>query len=182
MGFFMNHPGLGFSYFLDGFSLITKPGVRRFVIIPLIINILLFIGLFFLLRYFVGEFNVWFAQHLPKWLHWLSTILWLLFFISFFIIIIYTFVTIANLVSAPFNSFLSEKVELYLMGHVFEERTLMDNIKDIPYCRPWGLWHYWLLCATCYPHIDFIFYSTYSNDSTDFVIFISRLVYDTDLH
>ena len=128
----MNNPLLGLNYLIDGFVLITQPGLKRFVMIPLIINLILFMGLFFLLRYFVSEFNVWFAHHLPAWLHWLSTVIWFLFFISFFIIIIYTFVTLANLVSAPFNSFLAEKVELYLTGRVPEERSLLDNLKDIP--------------------------------------------------
>lgn len=128
----MNNPLLGIHYFFSGFSLITKPGLKRFVIIPLLINIFLFIGLFFLLRHFITEFNQWFANYLPAWLHWLSTILWLFFFISFFIIIIYTFVTFANIISAPFNSFLAEKVELYLTGKIPEERSLIDNLKDIP--------------------------------------------------
>jgi len=128
----MNSPIFGIHYLIDGFGLIAKPGLRRFVIIPLLINIVLFIGLFFLLRYFVNEFNVWFSSFLPAWLHWLSAILWIVFFTSFFIIIIYTFVIVANLIAAPFNSFLAEKVELYLTGNIPEERSLLDNIKDIP--------------------------------------------------
>ena len=35
----------GFRYFTSGFALISKPRLRRFVIIPLLINILLFAGL-----------------------------------------------------------------------------------------------------------------------------------------
>lgn len=128
----MNHPILGLHYFIDGFTLIGKPGVRRFVIIPLLINIVLFIGLFFLLHYFVSEFNLWFAAHLPAWLQWLSTVLWFLFFISFFMIIIYCFVTLANIISAPFNSILSEKIEFFLTGTSANERSVLDNIKDVP--------------------------------------------------
>jgi CysZ protein len=125
-------PVFGFHYLLAGFKLITQPGIRRFVIIPLIINLALFIGFFFLLNYFIHEFNAWFVGYLPHWLHWLSAILWLIFFISFFVIFVYTFVTIANIVSAPFNSFLAEKVEFHLTGQLLEERSLLDNIKDIP--------------------------------------------------
>jgi CysZ protein len=125
-------PTLGIHYLLAGFKLIAQPGIRRFVIIPLLINIALFIGFFFVLNYFVGEFNQWFENFLPHWLHWLSTILWVLFFLAFFVILIYTFVTVANIISAPFNSFLAEKVEFYLTGKLLEERSLLDNIKDIP--------------------------------------------------
>lgn len=128
----MNDPISGMHYFLAGLKLISKPGLKRFVIIPLLINIILFIALFFLLSHYLGEFNLWFEHHLPSWLRWLGVIVWVLFFISFFLIFIYAFVTVANLISAPFNSFLAEKVELYLTGKVLEPRSLYDNIKDIP--------------------------------------------------
>lgn len=128
----MNHFLAGAGYLIDGFSLITKPGIRRYVIIPLMINVLLFISLFFILRHFLTEFDLWFSQFLPSWLQWLSTVIWLTFVLGFFIIILYTFFTLANIVSAPFNSFLAEQVELFLTGVVPEERGLIDNLKDIP--------------------------------------------------
>lgn len=127
-----NNPMSGFGYFMEGFHLIAQPGIKRFVAVPLAINIILFTGLFFLLRHFIGEFNAWFAHHLPAWLHWLTNILWVLFFISFVLIFVFAFVTIANIIAAPFNSFLAEKVELHLTGKLPEQRTLMENIKDIP--------------------------------------------------
>lgn len=128
----MNQFTSGIEYLVEGFKLISKPGLRRYVIIPLLINTILFIGLFFLLRYGFHQFDQWFTQLLPKWLEWLSTVLWMIFIASFFIIILYTYVTFANLVSAPFNSFLAEQVELYLTGTLPEQRSLWDNIKDIP--------------------------------------------------
>jgi CysZ protein len=128
----IDQPFMGMQYLLDGFALIATRGLRRFAIIPLIINILLFIGFFLVLRHFMGEFNAWFATFLPNWLLWLSWVLWILFFVSYFVVLLYTFVTIANLVCAPFNSFLAEKVEYYLTGNISESRTLMQNIKDVP--------------------------------------------------
>src|SRR5580700_2649393 len=128
----MTHPIASIFYLIEGFKLIVKPGLKRFVAIPLLINFILFIGLFFLARHFISEFNAWFANYLPAWLHWLSGILWMLFFISFFLILIYTFVFFANLVSAPFNSFLAEKVEAYLGGEGSQNLSMRDNIKDIP--------------------------------------------------
>lgn len=122
----------GIQYLIDGFDLITKPGIKRFVVIPLLINIILFVGFFFALTHFITQFNTWFENYLPHWLQWLSYLLWILFFLSFILIFIYTFVTVANLISAPFNGFLAEKVEFFLTGHVFEERSLWDNIKDVP--------------------------------------------------
>ncbi len=117
---------------MDGFRLISKPGLRRFVCIPLLINTILFALLFLVMQHYMGAFNHWFEHYLPAWLHWLSVILWIVFFVSFFLILTYTFVTIANIICAPFNSFLAEKVELYLTGQVKESRSLYENFKDIP--------------------------------------------------
>ena len=36
----------GFDYFITGWHLITRPGLRRFVIMPILLNIVLMIGLF----------------------------------------------------------------------------------------------------------------------------------------
>jgi CysZ protein len=129
---YRNNPMIGFGYFVDGFRLITKPGVKRFVIIPLIINILFFIGLFFLLRHYVSEFDLWLVNHVPAWLQWLAHMLGFLFLISFILLFVFTFVVVANMIAAPFNGFLAEKVELYLKGSVPEPRTLWEDIRDVP--------------------------------------------------
>lgn len=160
----MKHAFSGLHYVFCGFRLICKPGLRRFVIIPLLINIGMFTGLFFLLRHFMREFNAWFLHFLPNWLQWLSTVLWLLFFIGFFAVIVYVFVTAANLISAPFNSFLSEKVELHLTGKTPEPRSLWDNIKDVPRIagRQFSILGYYfprmilILCLFLVPVIHFI--------------------------
>jgi len=128
----MNNASLGFFYLLSGFELIFKPGLRRFVFFPLLINIVFFIALFFLFWHYVGEFNLWFEAHLPTWLHWLSIMLWLVFFVSFFLLFIFAFVVMANIIAAPFNGFLAEKVELYLTGKTPDQRGFFMIIKDAP--------------------------------------------------
>lgn len=127
-----NHPMAGLQYLLDGFKLIFKPGLRRFVIIPVTINIALFIGLFFLSQHFFGEFNQWLNSYIPTWLRWIDTILWILFFTGYSLIFIYTFVTLTNVISAPFNSLLSEEVERYLTGKSLTNKTWFELMKDIP--------------------------------------------------
>lgn len=121
----------GIHYLFNGFKLITKPGVKRYVMIPLIINILLFIGLFFIAKHYFIELNQWILHLLPTWLQWLNAILWLVFIIGFFLVIIYTFVTFANIIASPFNSLLSEKIEYYLTGHTLPPQSLWGSIKDI---------------------------------------------------
>ena len=109
-----NNIATGIHYLMEGFALIRKPGLKRFVAIPLILNTLLFIGLFFLARHFFAELTVWVMGYFPTWLQWLTPLFWLAFLLSYLLVFIYLFVAIANLVSAPFNSLLAEKVELYL--------------------------------------------------------------------
>lgn len=123
----------GMLFLLDGFKLLTVSGIKRYVIIPLLINILLFIGAFLLLSHYFGDFNHWLLHFLPHWLQWLGVIIWLLFFVSFFILFIYTFVTLANIVAAPFNSLLAEKIEIHLTGKsLASSATLLQSLKDIP--------------------------------------------------
>ena len=117
---------------MSGFSLIAKPGMKRFLIVPLIINLFIFIGLYFWLRHDTQVLNAWVMSFLPAWLQWLHYLVWFLFFICYFLIFIYFFTTIANLVAAPFNSMLSEKVETYLTDNRHVSRSLVENIQDVP--------------------------------------------------
>lgn len=127
-----NHPHTGFNYLMTGFHLIWKPGIKKFVIIPLILNTLLFIGLFYLAQHYFAELNDWIIQHIPTWLAWFSYLLWCMFLFSFFFIFIYTFATLANLIAAPFNSLLAEKVETYLTGNITPQQNLFHILKDTP--------------------------------------------------
>ena len=122
----------GFQYLIAGLGIITKPGLRRFVIIPILINLLFFLGFFFTLRHFVSEFNHWFDSYLPAWLQWLNYLIWILFFATFVLVFIYAFVVLANLIAAPFNNLLAEKVEQYLTGTLPPQKSLMENVGDIP--------------------------------------------------
>lgn len=107
---------LGITYLISGFSLLTKPGIKRYVIIPLLINILLFSGLIWLLSDQFSTFIEWLSPSLPDWLAWLTWLLWIIFALCAFLLIFFTFTVIANLVGAPFNSYLAAAVENHLTG------------------------------------------------------------------
>jgi CysZ protein len=135
----------GFSDCFSGFTLLFKPGVRRFVIIPLIINIALFSLATTLL---FNQVEVWLAQLIPDWLDWLRTILEILFGIVMSVIVYYTFTVIANLIASPFNSLLSARIEAMFTGQKPEDinsdgffrlvtRTLKSEIQKILYAIKW---------------------------------------------
>ncbi|WP_339673130.1 sulfate transporter CysZ [Dasania marina] len=106
----------GADYLAQGFKLITQPGLRLFVIIPLLINI----GIFaLLLSLTFQQFSQWIDDlmaWLPSWLEFLRWIVWPLTVVFVLAISSYLFSTIANLIASPFNGLLAEKVEERLTG------------------------------------------------------------------
>ena len=103
----------GINDCIGGFGLIFKPGIRRYVVVPLLINTALFGGAIYLLY---QQMDSWLQKLLPGWLAWLEWLIVPLFLITIALIVFYTFTLVANLISAPFNSYLSASVEQQLTG------------------------------------------------------------------
>lgn len=96
-----------------GYGLIWRRGLKRFLFVPLAINTLLFGFLLYRLGSF---FDRVLAQLLPGWLGWLEWLLWPIFALTVVLVAFYAFTLVANLLSAPFNGLLSERVEQHLTG------------------------------------------------------------------
>lgn len=148
----MGNPVAGANYLLRGFGVLLKPGIRVYVIIPLLINTLLFAA-------FIGvgvqQFTVfldWLMPDLPDWLQWLSWLLWLIFAIGAALILFFTFSLLANLVGAPFNSLLAHAVEKQLCVNTQAATAgqpegfiagfipaLLDEVKKIMYFLLWSI-------------------------------------------
>lgn len=129
----MQNPKTGPQYLFYGFWLIRQKGIRRFVLIPLLINILIFCILLLVSYHYFNLFVVYVDQYLPTWLHWLTWILWVVFAIGYFLGMVVSFTFIANLIAAPFNGFLAEKVELLLTGKLAgQDDNWADVLKDAP--------------------------------------------------
>jgi CysZ protein len=144
-------PISGAGYLLEGIRLITRPGLRRFVLAPLLVNILVFSGAIY---YGVSRFDgfvIWMDDQIPSWLHWLNWIIWPIFVLALVIVVFYSFTLVANLVAAPFNGLLAEKVELYLTGQPLEAGgglkqalielvpTLIDETKKVLFALAWAI-------------------------------------------
>ncbi len=135
----------GFLDCFSGFVLLFKPGIKRFVLIPFIINL----GLFSLATKLLSDqLNAWLEKLLPDWLGWLEWLIWPLFAITLFFIVFYTFTIIANLIAAPFNSVLSARIEAMLTSNKPEDinsdgfvklifRTTKSEIQKILYAIKW---------------------------------------------
>lgn len=118
----------GVSYLTQGFRLIAQPQLRRFVIIPLIINILIFSGLISIAGHFFSDLVAWIDGALPEWLAWLNWLLWIVFGVSMLFIMAYLFILIANIIAAPFNGLLSERVQVFLTGKELETKETFAQL------------------------------------------------------
>lgn len=122
----------GASYVARGFELAFKKGVRRYVFIPLTINIALFsIAIYTTFHYaasWVTELMAW----LPSYLQWLEILVWPLVVIAVVLVFALTFTSIANIIASPFNSLLAEKVEYQLTGIAPIDGGLKGMVRDIP--------------------------------------------------
>ncbi len=109
-------PGKAIDYFLEGMRLILQPGLRRFILIPLMVNVLIF---FVVTAYLWNAFGGVFDQILewsPNWLDWFAWFLWPLVAFVFLIVYGYSFNIITNFLAAPFFGLLAEKIETQLTG------------------------------------------------------------------
>ncbi|MBU0498751.1 MAG: sulfate transporter CysZ [Gammaproteobacteria bacterium] len=111
----IKEPLSGFGCALAGLRLVLKPELRHFVLIPFLINLLVFSGLIWL---GLTQFEGLMGWLLPAegWFSYLRWLLWPLFALAAVLIVFYSFTAFANLIAAPFNALLAEKVEIHLTG------------------------------------------------------------------
>jgi CysZ protein len=144
-------PLSGLGYLIKGIGLIAKPGLRRFVAIPFLVNVLVFsTAIYAGVAWFEG-FLAWIEAQVPSWLQWLQWLLWPIFILTLLVLVFYTFGVVANLIASPFNALLAEKVELHLTGRPLDEGgglakalrdlipTLLDELRKALYALLWAV-------------------------------------------
>ncbi|WLS80050.1 sulfate transporter CysZ [Erwinia pyri] len=138
--------GNGIHYFAQGWKLIRLPGIRRFVIVPLLLNFLLMGGAFIWLFWQLGEWLPALMAKVPDWLQWLSYLLWPLTVISIVLVFSYFFSTLANWIAAPFCGLLAEQLEARLTGKPLPDSGWSALVRDLPRImkREWQKLAYYL--------------------------------------
>ncbi|CNK26061.1 sulfate transporter CysZ [Yersinia mollaretii] len=136
----------GVHYFAQGWQLISRPGIKRFVILPLLVNILLMGGAFWWLFNRIGDWVPQLMSYVPDWLQWLSYLLWPVMVISVLLVFSYLFSTLANFIAAPFSGLLAEQLEASLTGKSLPDTGIMGIVKDLPriMAREWRKLAYYL--------------------------------------
>jgi CysZ protein len=119
----------GARHVLHGFKLVTAPGVRGFVIMPLLINIAV-VGIALLAIGSAVDFAL--EHYLGNWPQWLQRIIWWLCVTLAAVSVFFTFSILANIIASPFNGMLSEAVERHLNPALsdleFSWQRLLDDI------------------------------------------------------
>jgi len=108
-----NNPVYAVSCLLQGLKLLGRKELRKFLIIPIVINVILYSIAGTLGYLYITDLI---AQFIPGWLTWLEWLIWPLFFISFSVVGFFTFTILANLIASPFYSQLSVKTLEVISG------------------------------------------------------------------
>ncbi|MBV1869490.1 MAG: sulfate transporter CysZ [Gammaproteobacteria bacterium] len=124
----------GFMYFIKGIRMLNTPGIRLFVIIPLLLNTVIFFTFISLFGYYFVETLDQLISKLPEWLSFLYWVIFPLFVSLLLIMSGYFFNTFINILGAPFNGFLAQKTEeLLTQSNSSEPTSFKDLIAIIPH-------------------------------------------------
>ncbi|MGB0204018.1 MAG: sulfate transporter CysZ [Neptuniibacter sp.] len=129
------NPFQGAGYLVRGLQMLPDPQIRPFVLVPLVTNIVLFIAaIWMLFSNFGGWVDYLITTFLPdwEWLQFLHYLLWPLMALLVIVFVYYGFSIVANLIAAPFNGFLSEKVEKRLRGDVIQDEGWQAVLALVP--------------------------------------------------
>jgi CysZ protein len=135
----------GVFFFLRGIKLVFSPGLRRYIIVPILVNVFIFVLVFASIAWYI-------MRHLPTWLTTYSDsllmllggVFWFLYGILALLIGSFTFTLATNFIASPFYGLLASAVEKrYSSNRVSSpfslRRTLLREISKILYFLPWAL-------------------------------------------
>jgi len=106
----------GARYLARGATLLKHPALRLFVLIPLLVNILIFGSLIWYgLSYLNAVMEDW-LKKIPDWLDFIRWVLWPVVGLTVSLVTGYLFTAVALVIASPFNSLLAEKAEELVTG------------------------------------------------------------------
>ncbi|MCP4470005.1 MAG: sulfate transporter CysZ [Gammaproteobacteria bacterium] len=107
---------IGIQALARSLRLLNKPGVRVYVVIPLCINLLLFGALIWYGYSLFNPLVEWMMSFVSDLLDFLEWFIWLFFGTLAAVAVFFSFTPVANIVAAPFNALMAEKIEIHLTG------------------------------------------------------------------
>ncbi len=124
----LNSFSSGINYLIQGLRLLPNPKLRKYILIPILVNCLLFVALSsLLLGYFwsiVDSGNSFIPEWLQPWIAPFAWFVWFLVGVLFLIVYAYSFNIITNFIAAPFYGKLSEVTQKLLTGEDIPDEAL----------------------------------------------------------
>lgn len=111
---------MGPNYLVRGLRLLAMPGVRGYVVIPLLINLLVFVGATLVAVQQFSHLLAWLMGYLPEWLGFIAWLVWLVFVALLIVVYGYAFSLVGNILAAPFYGLLAERVQTLLAARPAE--------------------------------------------------------------
>ena len=144
-----------------GLKLLTHRQVLPYMLVPLAINLVLFGGLIWYGFSSFAPLVEWMMSFLPGFLDFLRWILWIFLGLLIAVIAFFTFTPIANIIAAPFNALMSEKLEIMLTGSSpssdlsFMQMALVSFASQFRKLGYMLFWYAGLLLVTIIPVVNF---------------------------
>lgn len=114
MSHFVQQTVQGSSFMFKGLRLAWQPGIRPWVLIPLLSNFLVFIAVTIWAWNVASEWLATWLSWIPSWLDFITGLITIFLMGIWLFIYSFIYVMLGNLIAAPFNGLLSEKVEAHL--------------------------------------------------------------------
>lgn len=132
----------GARYLVEGLKLLGHPKLRLFVLVPILVNTVLFVVLTVALFQQFGNMLDWFMEWLPGWLDFLAWVIGVI--VALFVVLIYgySFSMITNVLAAPFYGFLAEKAEEVISGRPMDGESFLQMIPRTIFRELRKLWYF----------------------------------------
>ncbi|HEY7772972.1 MAG TPA: sulfate transporter CysZ [Marinagarivorans sp.] len=126
-----NNLATGVHYFIEGVHLLWRKELRLYILVPLIINLIIFFTLTATMFHYFNSGMEWMLDKVPSFLHFLKWLMWILVGAILLLCYGYIFNAITNIVAAPFYGLLAQKTEELVTGKKLAEEPLAKMIPRV---------------------------------------------------
>ncbi|MCV6613772.1 MAG: sulfate transporter CysZ [Cellvibrionaceae bacterium] len=137
-----NHVGKGAEYILSGATLMLHRKLRIFILVPILVNLLIFALTTATLFAKFSSATEWLTGFLPDWLSFLAWFISGIVIMFILLIYGYSFSILTNIIAAPFYGILAEKVEELVTGQEVETEPLAQMIPRTLLRELGKLWYF----------------------------------------